>query len=46
MPADFAEMIRIPETEYVYRVVHRIMEGDCAYDHGPVLKHLDASLTS
>lgn len=42
MPADFAEMIRIPETEYVYRVVHRIMEGDCAYDHGPVLKHLDA----
>lgn len=29
------EMIKIPETAFIYRVVHRIMEGDCQYDHGP-----------
>ena len=42
MAVDYAEMIQIPECEYVYRVVHRIMEGDCAYDHGPVVKHMKA----
>ena len=39
---NYREMIRIPESTYVYRVVHRIMEGDCAYDHGPVIKHMPA----
>lgn len=28
-------MILIPQTTYIYRVRHRIMEGDCQYDHGP-----------
>ena len=28
-------MILIPQTTYIYRVKHRIMEGDCQYDHGP-----------
>lgn len=32
---DYSEMIRIPAAKYIYRVVHRIMEGDCEYDHGP-----------
>lgn len=36
----FDEMVQIPEATYVYRVVHRIMEGDCAYDHGPMIKHI------
>lgn len=27
----------IPETSYIYRVQHRIMEGDCQCDHGPFL---------
>lgn len=25
----------VPKTTYIYRVRHRIMEGDCQYDHGP-----------
>lgn len=29
------EWVWIPKTSYIYRVVHRIMEGDCQYDHGP-----------
>ncbi len=32
---DIGTMIRIPAASYIYRVVHRIMEGDCEYDHGP-----------
>lgn len=28
-------MVRILQTSYIYRVEHRIMEGDCDYDHGP-----------
>ena len=28
-------MIKIPATSYIYRTSHRIMEGDCQYDHGP-----------
>jgi len=28
-------MIEIPQGEFIYRVEHRIMEGDCQYDHGP-----------
>ena len=42
MATNYAEMIRIPEATYVYRVVHRIMEGDCACDHGPTVKHMPA----
>lgn len=38
----YDEMISIPESTFVYRVVHRIMEGDCAFDHGPLVKHMDA----
>lgn len=37
---DFNEMICIPECDYIYRVVHRTMEGDCEYDHGPRLVHI------
>lgn len=29
------EQILIPKTTYIYRVLHRIMEGDCPCDHGP-----------
>jgi formylglycine-generating enzyme required for sulfatase activity len=31
----FAETLKVSNTKYVYRVEHRIMEGDCDYDHGP-----------
>ena len=31
----YSEWIHIPAAKYIYRVVHRIMEGDCQYDHGP-----------
>ena len=30
-----SNMIKIPATSYIYRTSHRIMEGDCQYDHGP-----------
>ncbi len=26
----------IPQTTYIYRVVHRVMEGDCQCEHGPM----------
>lgn len=29
------DQVFIPKTTYIYRVRHRIMEGDCQYDHGP-----------
>ena len=29
------DMTYIPAGDYIYRVQHRIMEGDCQYDHGP-----------
>src|SRR6478672_2602574 len=29
------EQVFIPGTSYIYRVQHRIMEGDCQCDHGP-----------
>lgn len=29
------EQVKIPKTTYTYRVIHRTMEGDCQYDHGP-----------
>lgn len=41
-----SEMIFIQESTFVYRVVHRIMEGDCACDHGPVIKRMPAFLIS
>jgi formylglycine-generating enzyme required for sulfatase activity len=28
-------MIFVPKGKFIYRVVHRVMEGDCQYDHGP-----------
>ena len=31
------ETVRIDEAKYIYRVSHRIMEGDCQMDHGPKL---------
>jgi formylglycine-generating enzyme required for sulfatase activity len=31
----FDDMVYIQASEYIYRVQHRIMEGDCQYDHGP-----------
>ncbi len=32
---NYSEMITIDASKYIYRVVHRIMEGDCQHDHGP-----------
>lgn len=32
---DFDEKVFIQGDSYIYRVEHRIMEGDCEYDHGP-----------
>lgn len=32
----------IKESQYIYRVQHRIMEGDCQYDHGPRLVKLSS----
>jgi formylglycine-generating enzyme required for sulfatase activity len=29
------EYVNIPQVTYIYRCVHRIMEGDCQMDHGP-----------
>ena len=29
------ELIKINHNSYIFRVVHRIMEGDCQMDHGP-----------
>jgi formylglycine-generating enzyme required for sulfatase activity len=31
----YSETVQIPAAKYIYRVVHRIMEGDCEFDHGP-----------
>jgi formylglycine-generating enzyme required for sulfatase activity len=31
------ELIRVEQDKYIFRVVHRIMEGDCQMDHGPRL---------
>ena len=31
------ELVKIDGDSYIYRVVHRIMEGDCQTEHGPVL---------
>lgn len=31
------EYIKIDRDQYIYRVVHRIMEGDCQMEHGPEL---------
>lgn len=31
----FTGTLHIPATQFIFRVVHRIMEGDCEYDHGP-----------
>lgn len=30
------EWVKIERASYIYRVVHRIMEGDCQMEHGPV----------
>ena len=32
---DICQCVHILPDKYIYRVVHRIMEGDCEYDHGP-----------
>ncbi|MBC8536933.1 SUMF1/EgtB/PvdO family nonheme iron enzyme [Feifania hominis] len=31
------ELVKIERDSYIYRVVHRIMEGDCQMNHGPEL---------
>lgn len=31
------ELVKIEKDKYIFRVVHRIMEGDCQMDHGPKL---------
>jgi len=36
------EWITIPGGAFVYRVRHRIMEGDCQVEHGPVLLDMPA----
>lgn len=36
--------VSIPEGHYLYRVEHRIMEGDCEYDHGPRMVRVPALL--
>ena len=36
------DKIYIRENSYIYRVGHRIMEGDCQYDHGPRFVKLKA----
>ena len=34
--------VYIPEGHYIYRAEHRIMEGDCEYDHGPRMVRVPA----
>ena len=34
------EFVKIEGADYIYRVVHRIMEGDCQTEHGPILVHV------
>lgn len=34
------EQVFIKESQFIYRVQHRVMEGDCQYDHGPRLVRL------
>lgn len=31
------KLIFIEKSQYIFRCVHRIMEGDCAAEHGPIL---------
>lgn len=31
------EEIRVEAAQYIYRCVHRVMEGDCQMEHGPIL---------
>lgn len=31
------ELVSIPKSKYIFRVVHRIMEGDCQMEHGPIM---------
>jgi len=33
----YGQQILIEENQFIYRSQHRIMEGDCQYDHGPRL---------
>ena len=30
------EQVRVERAQYIYRCVHRVMEGDCQMEHGPV----------
>jgi len=36
------QWVNIPASRMLYMVRHRIMEGDCQAEHGPVVLHLDA----
>ena len=31
------ETVRVEKGRYIYRVVHRVMEGDCQMEHGPIM---------
>lgn len=35
------DMVYIGAAAFIYRVQHRIMEGDCQYDHGPRLVNIN-----
>lgn len=35
------EWIHIPGGEFIFRVRHRIMEGDCQVDHGPLVARIE-----
>ncbi len=34
------DFVRVPRDSYIFRVTHRIMEGDCQMEHGPVLRQV------
>lgn len=38
----YGEQILIKENQFIYRVQHRIMEGECQYDHGPRLAAINS----
>ena len=38
------ELIKIDKASYIYRVVHRTMEGDCQMEHGPFLTNVGPML--
>lgn len=36
----YGQQVLVQGSEFIYRIQHRVMEGDCQYDHGPrLVKH-------